>query len=153
MGNEINPALVAAAGKRAAAEPLPGALSEAFLGDAIDVQGVKVRRIVASDWIILKGLNSPIYRQMLEFQKDEAQREPVPFTDGEAYEICWQFTHAPKASRELLARGREVFTETAREEIADLLDVAVCDAIVKAVGLQMVKSFQTAEMIADQKKS
>ena len=76
MGNEaIAPEAAEAqltedARKRAAATPLPGALAEAFLCDAIFVpwgdKQIPVRRVVASDWPILQWLESPIFKLILE---------------------------------------------------------------------------------------
>ena len=55
------------ANRRAAATPLPGALADAFLTDAIQVTDTMfVRRVVASDWSILQWLDSPIYKMILD---------------------------------------------------------------------------------------
>lgn len=143
MGN-VNPTLEREAAKRASADPLPGALSEAFLSDAIDVGGVKVRQVKATDWKLLKWLNSPILQQMLELQKPKEQRQEVPLTDEEEWEICFQFTTEPKVLRKLMGGTREAFTEIATEMIADKLDTAQIKAMTNAVSEQFIASFKTA---------
>lgn len=133
------------AGKRASATPLPGPLLSAFLDESIQVTPeIKVRRFVASDWAILQWLNSPIYKMTLESQKAEEIREPVQSTNEEDYELCWVFTHTPQQCRELKAKGRETFTQTATEEIADVVTLPVLGLIVAAISKQIVKSFETA---------
>ena len=126
--------------KRAATDPLPGPLAEAFLSDSIKVGQINVRRVVASDWPILKQLNSPIYLQWLEMQKAPEIREEVPFTDEQAYEMCWQFTHTPKESRVLLVGGVEAYRLKATEEIADMFDLATLTEIVNAIQQQLMRS-------------
>ena len=130
--------------KRAAATPFPGALSDAFLSDAIKVgEGLLVRRIVASDWKILTALDSPIIKQILELQKDEKIREEVSYTDEEEWEMCWQFTHSPKECRELLTKGKESFREQAME-MADMITMPQAKLIVRAIGAHLMNGFMTA---------
>lgn len=132
------------ANRRAAATPLPGALADAFLRGAIQVDETTfVRRVVASDWPILQWLNSPLYRLILEIQKDEAIREEIPYTDEEEWEMCWQFTHSPKECRALKEKGREVFKQTAIDEIGDSSLMGVQKKIVSAISAQVVASFGT----------
>jgi hypothetical protein len=149
-GETVNPQLIEMARARAAAEPLPGSLAEAFLEDAIEViHGVKVRRVVASDWIILRWLNSPIVRQMLEMQKPAAKREPVEYTAEEAYEICFQFTHNPKEVRALKEQGRKAFAEKAIEEFGDTFPtMEIAESVVVAVSKQLQRSWATALSLA-----
>ena len=130
--------------KRAAADPLPGSLAEAFLSDAIQVgDNLYVRRVVASDWRIIKALDSPLYRQMLEYQKPEETREEIEFSDEEQWEMCWQFTHSPKECRALLAKGRDAFRETA-SEMADTISMPQMPMIIKAIVKQIYASFETS---------
>ena len=149
-GEQVNPVLTEMARARAAAEPLPGSLAEAFLGDAIEViEGVKVRRVVASDWIILRWLNSPIVRQMLEMQKPMEKREPVDYSAEEAYEICYQFTHNPKEVRAMKEQGRKAFTEAAIEEFGDRFStMEIAELVVDAVSKQLQRSWATALSVA-----
>ena len=155
MGNEIElPPEVAdkaveanlreEANRRAAATPLPGALSDAFLTDAIHVaDGLDVRRVVASDWSILQWLDSPIYKMILEVQKDEKLRDAVSYTDEEEWEMVWQFTHSPKDVRALKAKGREVFKETCAAEIGDKYKLTETKQAVEAISKQILASFDT----------
>jgi hypothetical protein len=132
------------ANRRAAATPLPGALAEAFLTDAIQVSDkLWVRRVVASDWSILQWLDSPIYKMILEVQKDEKIRDEVPYTDEEEWEMCWQFTHTPKQCRELKAKGRGVFRQTCIDEMGDAHSLIVTKKAVEAISKQILASFDT----------
>ena len=146
MGNEsdVEQQLTEDANRRAGAMPLPGALSEAFLNDAIKVtDNILVRRIVASDWKIMQALDSPLYRSALEAQKDEKIRDDVTYTDEETSEMCWQFTHTPKQCRELLAKGRDEFRRVAVEEMGDNHPAQVIEATIKAITAQVVNSGNT----------
>lgn len=157
---EVNPiedkareiALEQEANKRAAATPLPGALSEAFLSDAIDCGGgLFVRRIVASDWVILQWLDSPMYRMTLEVQKDESIREDVKYTPDEGYEMIWQFTHTPQQNRDLKDLGRKAYTDVAIV-IQDTFNATILSNAIKAIGKQIVASFET-KVIFDTEES
>ncbi|MDE2097606.1 MAG: hypothetical protein KGL39_10195 [Patescibacteria group bacterium] len=124
--------------KRAAADPLPGPLSDAFLKDAVDVgKGIFVRRVVASDWHILKALNSPILRQLLELQKDETLREETEYSDLEQAEMVYQFTHSPKQCRELLKMGREIFSSTSQDYCDTSVDFSQMPMIIAAITKQL----------------
>ena len=130
--------------KRAEATPLPSVLADAFLNGAIDVgDNVKVRRAVASDWPLIQWLNSPLFKLLLEIQKDESLREEVPYTDEEEWEMCWQFTHTPAQCRELKAKGREAFREVAVAEIGDNMQMGVQKNVVMAITQQVAASFGT----------
>ena len=132
------------ANKRAAATPLPGALADAFLTDAIQITDTMfVRRVVASDWSILQWLDSPIYKMILEVQKDEKLRDAVTYTDEEEWEMCWQFTHSPKDCRALKAKGREVFRQTCTDEMGDAYPLIVTKKAVEAISKQILASFDT----------
>jgi hypothetical protein len=152
MGSELESQIVEKAGehqliedarRRAAATPLPGALSEAFLNDAIQVaDNLFVRRIVASDWKVLQALGSPIYKLILELQKDESIREDISYTDEEEWEMCWQFTHNPKECRELLAKGKDGFRAEA-VALGDTLTLPTMKSIVAAVRKHLFDSYLT----------
>ncbi len=136
--------LVEDATRRAAATPLPGPLADAFLSDSIQItETMSVRRVVASDWKILQWLDSPIFRTMLELQKDESIRDEVPTLPEEAWEMCWQFTHTPKQCRELMAKGRETFRNTSAEDMADKESLTIINKAVAAIISQVIRSFDT----------
>lgn len=133
------------AAARANADPLPGALKEAFIGGDIQVaKGVTVRRIVATDWDILKWLDSPILKQMLELQKPPEARERLEYTQSECYEICFQLMTSSKELRKFLGGSRDAFREAATEAIGDKYDISVCNQIVDAAIAQFGNSFLTA---------
>ena len=140
--------------KRAAADPLPGPLSDAFLKGAIRIsRDVAVRRIVASDWHILKGLDSPILRQLLELQKDESLREETAYSDVEQCEMVYQFTHTPKECRELLAQGRNLFKAKAEDYCDDQINFAQMPQIIAAITKQLSDCIATSlSYSADEKK-
>lgn len=141
---EAEAALEQDARRRAAADPLPGALADAFLEDAIQIgDNLYVRRVVASDWKVLKWLDSPIFKAMLEMQKDEGNRDEIAFTDEEQYEMAWQFTHTPAEVRELMTKGREGFKKSC-EQWADHLDFASLPSAINALQKQILKSFSTS---------
>lgn len=133
-GETVNPALQDMARSRAGAEPLPGAMADAFLADDIQIaEGIVVRRIVASDWKILNWLNSPIKLQVLELTKPKEQREDVQISDDEEMEICFQFTRPLPEVRKAQKFGRAGFTETAYQSIGDKYDNVIIGKIKDAV--------------------
>ena len=142
------------ANRRAAATPLPGPLADAFLTDAIQVsENLFVRRVVASDWSILQWLDSPIYKMILEIQKDESLREVISYADDEEWEMVWQFTHTPKEVRALKAKGRTVFKETCADEIGDKYSLAITKKAVEAISKQILASFDTKIGFGDSESS
>jgi hypothetical protein len=103
-----------AASSRANAEPLPGALGDAFGQDTIMVGNIPVRKIVAGDWIILKQLNSPVYKMQLGDSSEE-----IEATDEENCELVFQFINPIIKVREMLRKGRVHFTEQALQFLVD----------------------------------
>lgn len=140
------------AAKRAAADPLPGSLLQAFGSDGIRVGEHLVRRIVANDWTILKQLNSPLLQQILEMQKPEAAREPVEASDEDVFAMIWMFTHTPRECRELMKSGKQAFLDKAAEEVGDVLTSEVIKMMSLAVGEQIKRSWETALKYAGQLK-
>ncbi len=140
--------------ERANSDPLPGPLASAFIVGPIEIKGgLPIRPVTGSaDIIILKQLNSPLYRQMLE--NDSAARksqkdgkvvvpEDVIPSDEEAVELCFQFTRPTREVRSTLRQGRVHFTEQACTEIADKYSPDVIFAMVGAVYEQMARSVRT----------
>lgn len=151
MGNEdLNQDAVEARLKvdalaRASADPAPGPIMEAFSDGITRICGLSVRRVVASDWMMLKALNSPIYRQLLELQKPLEIREEVPFSDEEGWEMICQFTHTPAQNRAQLAKGRDNYREWAIQETADTLKMEDAASVIAAVQSQITASHSTAQ--------
>ena len=140
---DISAGLREESNKRAAADPLPGPLADAFLKGAIPWgDGRFVRRVVASDWKILKALDSPIFRQMLEAQKKPELREETVYSDEDQWEMCWQFTHTPAENRALIAKGREAY-RAAAETWADETDLTDMAFIVDSITKLLVSSSNT----------
>jgi len=141
------------AAKRAEANPLPGALGDAFLSGPIAIAGHEVRKLVASDYVIFKFLDSPILRQLLELSKSPDKQEAVAFSDEEEWEMCWQFIHNPKECRELMKRGREQFRELCAVEIGDSFSPEETKLIVLAISEQVRRNGDTAvKFVADAKE-
>lgn len=148
---------------QAHATPAPGAVLDAFLpGEAVrlptvyrlarnegergEVKGenrkpaeITLRPMVRADWLIFQRLNSPYYRHILELQKPEDQRQPVAFEDEEVYEAVFVFLGPPRASRELLAKGRQVFREAALGNTADLFPAWLHGDV---IGAAVVETFR-----------
>lgn len=131
--------------RQAMAEPLPGQLSEAFLAEDIVAEGVRVRPLMAGDWLLFKQLNSPIYRNILEMDKPEAERKEMILEDDmEAFQMIYQFTRPASAVRSELRKGMDVFKETVLREVADRYHPALVSKLVTAVAEQVRRSFETA---------
>jgi hypothetical protein len=141
------------AAKRAESNPLPGSLGDAFLSGPITIAGHEVRKLVASDYVIFKFLDSPILRQLLELSKAADKQESVSFTDEEEWEMCWQFIHTPRECRELMKKGRESFRELCSVEIGDSFSPEQTKLIVLAISEQVRRNGDTAvKFVADAKE-
>lgn len=122
---------------RANREPLPGALDRAFGPEGEIVVGAfKVRKVVHADYPILKRLNSPLYRQMLEGSNEEIKPE-----HEELFELCYQFTRPCREVRETLNKGREFFREVATQTFGD---APIEDGVLTAVFTAVVEQFTTS---------
>jgi hypothetical protein len=108
------------ASDRAVSDPLPGALADAFLEGDIHVGDVLVRKMVASDYVLFKFLDSPILRQFLELAKPQDKMEEIAYTDEEEWEMCWQFTHSPRENRDMI--GDSLTRETTQIIIAAVME-------------------------------
>lgn len=108
-------------GPGAQAEVLPGPLAEAFDPQVVEVAGLKVRQLVHYDYVLLRRLDSPLYRRVLELGKPAEERRDVPFSDEEGYEIIVQFTRPCVEVKRLVDRlGRTGFREFCIEQIGML---------------------------------
>src|SRR5712672_3155935 len=138
---------------RASHEPCPGPIADAFGEDDIPVKTasgiVRVRPIVHADIILLKRLDSPLYRQMQEAYKEVGSRDETNVDDEESCEICFQFTRPCREARTLLSKGRDEFREAALQAISDLHNPAEITQILKAVAEQVKRMFETALKYAE----
>lgn len=143
MGTKENMAIRVLAADRAAAEPLPGPLKDAFCGEPVTVGGLTIRKAVHADWVILERLNSPIYQEFLEAQKPEGSRDPVKWSQAEQFELVYLFTRPVLEAKEILDAGRKAFSDEAFKACSDL-STAEFLALVGGASRALVKNFQTA---------
>lgn len=133
----------------AAADPLPGPLLDAFLPEVLRAAGFELRPVVASDWAILKRLNSPLLTELkrASLQKDhpELADQKTTFEEEDVWELLYLWTHHPRDSRALLAQGRQVYREAAMSK-ADRLPASVArqgQDIVGALFGNLLRSLST----------
>ena len=124
MSTIVNETSLRAAAERmkiapaAAGEPLPGPMLEAATANGEDVAGFHVRETTAFDMAIFKLLNSPVYRQMIEFaEKGYEKAGDVRPTDEEAWDLCYVLTRPSKQVGEAL-RDVRLATYKVRAELA-----------------------------------
>ena len=151
--------------RAAHANPTPGPLAGAFdvPGPALDAGtlalariGRTLRPVVAADFLLLKRLDSPLYRQAMAAAADcRSRREEAspgglvtspPTTEhdeAEAAEMIYQFTTPVRQCRNLLAQGRQAFREAALAATLDLLTPLETPAAVEAVVRNFVAAFAT----------
>lgn len=134
----LDSALKIEAAKRANGDPLPGPLEAALDPESIVVGEIKVRPVVPGDWIILKKLDSPLYRLQIEEKKDD-----VTISEEESVEIIYQFTRPPKEVRQVLTQGRQYFRETALDTISDKFSISQMLEVSRAVNEQLRRYYET----------
>ncbi len=133
------------AGRRAGADPLPGPAGDAFaLHGDIRVGPFTVRRVVASDWKILKAIDSPIIKMLLELRQDPTSTAEVPIEPEEEWELAYQFTRPVAEARAALAQGRDKFRAAASAQIGDAIDEPLIKLISSAVLEQIRRSWLSA---------
>jgi hypothetical protein len=145
-----------AAARQAAATPLPGPLAVAFgADDALNVAGLTLRPVVASDFAILQRLDSPMLRQAqaaAEHARQVAVGElpesaPVPGTpyeQEELAELLYQFTRPLREVRAALAQGRPAFREAAMEATFDRLPPTAIGPVMERLVENFTRCFATA---------
>ena len=106
------------ASKRASADPLPGPLAKAFGPLNIAVDEYAIRPIVAYDWAIMKILNSPIYRQMLEFMQDGEKAALLEVQPHEQWELIYLLTRPCEEADKVFSKGAGEFSNAAKREFA-----------------------------------
>ncbi len=122
--------------ERANKEPLPGPVAVAFgPREDIFVGEIKVRPVIGGDFAIIKSLNSPVYRQILESTKEKGGEDIEP-TDYEKWDIIYLLTHKPLECHALLQRSNDPFRQAAIEYVVGgehsiLTIVALFDACVE----------------------
>ncbi|TXH10004.1 MAG: hypothetical protein E6R03_15995 [Hyphomicrobiaceae bacterium] len=152
--------------RAANAEPLPGPLAKAFTAEELKQFGFIIRPVVASDFILLKRLESPLYRQTFvlaeharKIKAGEIPPDAAPpatkYDEEECVEMIYQFTRPLAEVRTALQRGRIAFRETALQTITDAIPLARMDEfprLVATVVENFTAAFSTAVQYGDPKK-
>lgn len=111
-------------GHEAASDPLPGPLLDAFLPEPLIAAGFVLRPVVASDWAVLKRIESPLLKELARVsvaaKNPELAGETTIFVTEDIWELLFLWTHAPPLVRATLAKGRPHYRETAMAQ-ADAL--------------------------------
>jgi hypothetical protein len=123
----------------AATAVLPGPLAGAFDDTGPGpIAGLRVRRLVHYDFVLLKKLDSPLLRQL-----SAAPGGKTEFDDESGYEMILQFTRPVLEVRALVERGRKAFRQLALEEIGLRLGPLEVAMLLKAVEAEFVRAFST----------
>lgn len=128
------------------AEPFPGPLADAFAGAPIKLDGFSVREFVPRDVAILKRLNSPFYRQILEALKPREKRKPTDVADADEWEVIYLFTRPCAEAEAKLNEGRAAYTQAARAAFADnpRINIALYNDLYLVCAGRIVAAFRTA---------
>lgn len=136
------------AGKRALAEPFPGALKDAFaLAPEIEVGPFKIRRFRDGDFKLLAKINSPLndfLRACLlgDSTGGGARLEP---TGQDMWNLALVFTKPARYSKELIeSKGVAAFAAEAEETFSELRLAALAQ-ILKAI-VQQANIYATANI-------
>lgn len=131
----------------AAADPLPGPLLEAFLPEPLVAAGFELRDCVASDWAILKRLDSPILRELQSLALDPALPKPeIVYEEEDIWELLYLWTQPVREVRALLAKGRPAFREAVLEQTADRFSFEIVkdrNAILGALAKNLFRALST----------
>jgi hypothetical protein len=131
------------AGVVAAADPLPGPLVDAFTPCDIEVEGYTVRPLVAYDWAIMKKLNSPIYRQMLEVMQNGEKAKEVSNEPEEMWDMIFLLTRTCSEADSFFKKGVEAFRDQAKKEIGFKMNLAEVARLADACTQQIYAHMQT----------
>lgn len=125
-------------------DPLPGPLALAFPARPIRVGAFSVRPVSGLDLVVLRGLDSPLIKQMAEARKPKEQRKATEFSDEAGWEMVLQFLLTDEEAEAELAKGREHFRKRARQEIGRRMNPIIVNQIVQAIVEQFLVAFTTA---------
>lgn len=132
-----------AARAQANQDPTPGPLKQAFEVELLKVGCLTLQPLVGSHILILKRLNSPIYRHVIEAAKPETQRVKIDYDDEEIFEALFVLTQHPQKVRAALAQGRQAFREEALAATADVLGVFDMGRATEMIGEAFRRAFAT----------
>lgn len=130
--------------KLANAMPLPGELVNGFPADSRVVEAITIRPVVASDLAVMQKLNSSLYLQMMESQKDEKQRQPVEISFQDMIDAVWLFSVPAVRGYKQVSLGVESFREQSVNEIGSRLKPEQIAELFAAVASQTEVIFATA---------
>lgn len=133
---------------RASREPLPGAVNDAFdITDDITIQtsegDVTIRKMKTIDITIFKLTDSPFYKLIMGDLKEKGDVDKdfkAMFPDEELiYLLIYQFTHPAKEIYRMVKKNKELYKETATEEVGTKFSPAdtlvLIESIMKHIGL------------------
>ena len=154
------------ANTRAANEPIPSIINEAFIDNDIIVKtsigNVKIRKLKAIDITIFKMTDSPIYRLLMDDIKEGEGKDTFKtiFPEEEVlFSLIYQFTHDVKDIYKLIKKDKEAYHDKAIEEVAFIYEpsdvLLLVNAILAHVGLVnkgRAQFTQTVPTVEDKKK-
>lgn len=130
----------------AAAEPFPGPLKDAFAAGPIRLGDYTVREFVPMDAAILRRIDSPFYRQILEILKPKEQRQPTPVADADEWAVIYLFTRSCAEAESKLNEGAAAFAQAARAAFAHnpRVNLGLYQELAEACAGRIVAAFHTA---------
>jgi hypothetical protein len=132
--------------REASANPLPGPLTEAFASLPENVAGLRVRKMVHYDFVLLRIIKSPLLEQLARTRG--GKRGLTRWSDDQGWEMIWQFTRPPEVvhawlSRQPPARAAANYREMCRREIGFTLGPVEGALLVRLVQKAFVEAFST----------
>jgi hypothetical protein len=131
----------AAAVERANKETAPGELKHVFTDEGrIKIsESLHVRRVNEWDYVLLRDINSFLYKQQLG---DEIE---TPSTEA-LFEFCFLLTEDQKETRRLLRKSREAFADAAVEKFFNnKANLALLPEVIRACNTQFEISLKTMQ--------
>lgn len=131
---------------QANAEPFPGPLADAFANGPIRLGEFTVREFVPMDAALLRRLDSPFYRQLLEILKPKEQRQATPCEDLDEWVVIYLFTRPCAEAEAVLNQGVAEFQRQARAAFAHnpRLNLALYQDLFEACAHRIITAFDTA---------
>lgn len=147
-GYEARAQKIVEGSRQAGSVPLPGPLLEAFLPSPLTAAGFNLVDLTAGHIALLQRIGSPIFRELAELSKPEAEREVVPYDDTDMWELLFVMTRPAREARlGLKSNGSPgAFTEYALASTADQLPADVLadkPAILAALAANFARAFAT----------
>ena len=136
----------------ASADPLPGPLADAFASLPDQIAGLRVRKMVHYDFVIMKLVGSPVLEQLRN--QGKKGKTATPFDDADGYQMIYQFTRPVEELADWLAKrapGRAApeFRKLALREIGMALGPVEVALLVKMVERTILDAFSTALQYAE----